>query len=489
MNDFDITHLAAEQPADRHRDHGGVLPLVLVAVVTFSMVVGSLAGYVAAGLRYGNVVEERANRLAAADAGLRYSIERLRNLQDLCTTGIATGDGFTRVFPPKINGADTEVTCRRTGTGFADIQGWGLAVTGGGLPANQNLFTVQGAGGAENNIKTFRGPMYISDPTRIDLSSNLILQDGDLWHSAVDCSAPITIPGLGTRLRILPEFFRGTACVEHPWNDIFRSPSAAAAPSAAALAVPAALPDDTSFPGCRVFSPGRYEGTLGLGANNYFKAGDYYFENIDVELKDTSLLAGFPGRAGDTPKVNMPECNSAMLADQANLRPGGATFWLGGTSGFYLDVGGRLEIFRRQQGNAFVSLVALGTSGAEYTRSTNSFEVSAAINPIFETKSGNNNDGAVHGLIWAPYSRVVLGNVTNSAVGQVIGGLVIAQVHAQASNSATAFSIGIESNPAETQLLLESTATKNGNSTSIRAVVQFRPEKKELAVNSWRVVG
>jgi hypothetical protein len=489
MNDLHIAPCATEQPSDRRRDHGGVLPLVLVAVVTFSMVVGSLAGYVATGLRYGNVVEERANRLAAADAGLRFSIERLRNLQDLCTTGIATGDGFTRVFPPKINGADTEVTCRRTGTGFDDIQGWGLVVTGAGVPANQNVFTVQGAGGAENNVKTFRGPMYISDPTRIDLSSNLILQDGDLWYSAVDCSAPITIPGLGTRLRILPEFLRGTVCVDQTWNNIFRSPAAASAPTAAALAAPTAPPDDTTFPGCRVFSPGRYTNSLPLGANNYFKAGDYYFENVDVQLQDRSLLAGFPGRAGDTPKVNMPECNSAMLADQASLRPGGATFWLGGSSRFHLRTGGRLEIFRRQQVAAYVSLVSVRTDGPGYIRTSNSFEVSAAINPIFETNSGNNNDGAVHGLIWAPHSRVVLGNVTNSAVGQVIGGLVVGQVHAQASNSATAFSIGIESNPAEAQLLLESTATKNGSSTSIRAVVQFRPETKELAVNSWRVVG
>ena len=77
--------------------------------------------------------------------------------------------------------------------------------------------------------------------------------------------------------------------------------------------------------------------------------------------------------------------------------------------------------------------------------------------------------------------------MTNAAVGQLIGGLAIAQLDAQASNSASAFSIGIEGNPVETNFLLQSTATKSGRSTTIRAVVQFRPDSRQLAMNSWRV--
>ncbi len=60
-----------------HRDQGTILPLVLVMTVVLSAVVVSLASYVSAGLRYSNVVEDRADRLAAADGGLRYGIERL----------------------------------------------------------------------------------------------------------------------------------------------------------------------------------------------------------------------------------------------------------------------------------------------------------------------------------------------------------------------------------------------------------------------------
>ena len=92
------------------RDEGAVLPLVMAITIVCSMVVLSLASYVTADLRYGNVVEQRADRLAAADGGLRYGIEKLRNFQTLCTTQAGTGGGFTTVFPPEINGATAAVT-------------------------------------------------------------------------------------------------------------------------------------------------------------------------------------------------------------------------------------------------------------------------------------------------------------------------------------------------------------------------------------------
>ena len=46
-----------------------------------SVVIAAVASYVTTGLKYGRVVEDRADRLAAADGGLRYAIERLSNSQ------------------------------------------------------------------------------------------------------------------------------------------------------------------------------------------------------------------------------------------------------------------------------------------------------------------------------------------------------------------------------------------------------------------------
>jgi hypothetical protein len=493
--DMDTHHIVpVDRPAGHTepRDRGSALALVLVATVTFSMVVVSLAGFVLAGLRYGSVVEERAKRLAAADAGLRYGIEKLRNFQDLCTTAAGTGGGFTTIFPPEINGAVAAVTCRRVGSPYSDIQGWGAVVTGAHVPSHQPLFITRGAGGATNNVKTLRGPLFIADPTRLDLDANLVVKDGDLWHTHDGCRSPVHIPEMDSgRLKFEPDFLRGPLCVEQSWNGgLFTAPSRRV-PTSQALAPPVAPPDDSIHPGCRVFSPGRYTGAVELGANNYFKAGDYYFENADLVLFNRSLLAGFPGGAGDTPKTDTPECSDAMATDQnesiAAGRRGGATFWLGGSSKIVVDTGGRFEIFRRQQAETFLSVVAVEDGGVNYMASSHSFRISAVIHWLIETKSGNTNDMAIHGLIWAPYSKISLGNITNSAIGQILGGVVIAQLDTQASNSASAFAIGVESNPVEARLLLESTATKNGLSTSIRAVVQFRPDSRELAVNSWRV--
>ena len=240
---------------------------------------------------------------------------------------------------------------------------------------------------------------------------------------------------------------------------------------------------------CTVFSPGKYT-SVALGSDNYFKAGEYYFENVLITVKNKTVVAGFPFSAGDSAKLTQPACLTAQQADAAATAitgNGGATFYLGGTSKIDIDNGGGFEIFRRLIGNTYLSIYALSTSGAGYTASTLDWN-DAAGGWILETKSGSNNDVAVHGLFWAPVAAASLGNITNAANGQLLGGLVVARLDTQASASASAFSIGIETSPRDARYLLASTATLDGHSTTIQAVVQFRPTSSELAVNSWRVV-
>jgi Tfp pilus assembly protein PilX len=77
-------------------DDGAILPMVLVMSVVVSLVIVALAGYVSTNLRYGDVVEERADRLAAADGGLRFAVERLqtatKNGQSTTMTAIVEVD-------------------------------------------------------------------------------------------------------------------------------------------------------------------------------------------------------------------------------------------------------------------------------------------------------------------------------------------------------------------------------------------------------------
>lgn len=471
----------------RRRDEGAILPMIMALTVSMGAVVVALASYVTADLRYGNVVEQRADRLAAADGGLRFGIEKLRNFQTLCTTRAGTGGGFTTVFPPEINGATTEVTCRRVGAAISDVQGWGVVVTGAGVPAGQDIFLTKGAGGS-NNVKTFSGPVYVADPTRIDLAAILEMENGDLWYTRSDCDVPVSIPEVTSGyLRFVPDFFRGPLCTELQWNTGLFSPPTVVTPPAGILTTVNPAPITTD-PNCKVFLPGKYTTAPALDANNYFRAGDYYFDDVTIELQNKTLIAGFPDGAGDQPKVENTACNVAQQTDKATVKAaggrGGATFFMGGDSNVWVRNGGEFEIFRRKQNETFTSIVAIRTDGTNYVKSDLDFN-----DYLIETNSGSNNDVAIHGLVWAPYAAVSLGNVTNAANGQMLGGIVIALLDTQASASATAFSIGIETNPVDAKLLIISTATKNGRSTSIRAVVQYRPDSSELAVNSWRVSG
>ena len=454
-----------------------MLPLTIVGTFVVAAIVTGVATYVSADLRYAKVVEERADRLAAADGGLRYGIEKLRNFQTLCTTKAGSGGGNTTVFPPIINGASTKVTCSRIGTLISDVQGWGVVVTGEGVPSGTPYFTTSGAGGSDN-VKTFSGPVYIKDPTRMDLKSDMLMKDGDLWYTKSNCDIEWTPPA---RLLFEPDFFRGPQCTTLNWTQMFDPPTGLTPPNG--LANNPAFVDTAT---CRVFSPGKYT-SLNLGNSNYFKSGAYYFDDVTISLQNKTIIAGFPGGQGDSPKLDNTACAAEQQLDKNTTLgaggSGGAVFYMGGTSNIQVRNQAGFEIFRRKVNETSLSIVAVPSSSGGWDDSDLGYS-----DLIIETQSGNTSDVAIHGLVWAPKAKVSLGNVTNAANGQILGGIVIANLDTQASASASSFLIGIETNPTDGKLLLISTATLNGRNTIIRAVVQYRPDSGDLAVNSWRVV-
>lgn len=459
------------------RDAGLILPMVFAGTVLVSVVTLGVASYVASDLRYSNVVETRADRLAAADGGLRFGIEKLRNFQTLCTTAYGRR-GVTTVFPPLINGASTTVTCQSVGAPISDIQGWGVVVTAEGVPGSSPIFYTRGTGQSDNFVKTFSGPVYVADPNRLSMSALLKIKDGDLWYSSTDCSVEVPIAEVDSGdLSFEPDFFRGPQCVPDPWTSIFEPPTVPTPPTSPVD--PAYSTDGT----CRVFRPGKYT-SISLGTNNYFQSGAYYFENVEIDLRGKNFIGGFPGDAGDAEKVGNSACAAAQAADRAAKYPteAGATFYLGGDSKFDIRNNASVEVFRRLVGETYLSVYALPTGGTGYIASTLTYD-----DWVLVTQSGSTNDVAMHGLVWAPRAGASLGNVVLAANGQLLGGIVVALLDTQAAN-ATAFHIGVESNPVTARLLLVSSATLNGCTTRARAVVQFRPDTGDLAVNSWRVV-
>lgn len=460
------------------RDRGTVLPLVLVLAVVFAAVSLGLARYATSGLRYANVVEIRSDRLAAADGAMRFGIEKLRLNQSLCTTEAGSGTGTTTAFPPTINGASATVTCQLIGSGADDSQGWAVVVTGGSSPGISGKLSTQGG-----NAKTFGGPTFVYSPSAIELSGgDLTIDNGDIWYTDTNCGAASfpTISGLV----FSPSFLRGPICTESTWDELFQAPPV----SVPIVAAPPPFMDGT----CKVFSPGKYVSatTPALDSYNYFKAGNYYFENVYLEVKQATVIAGFAdGRYGDTQSMTTSaDCQHAQSLDATSGALPGSTFYLGGTSSIYVDTQGRLEILRRAQSGATVSVQALDSDGTGFLKSTLGLTSPlGSSTPVVGAKAGSSQDLAMHGLVWAPRAFAKFDNVANVARGQVLGGIVIASIEAQ-SSTGDGLLIRVESNPIESRLLLTAIADKGGASTTIRTVVQVQPDTDYLAINSWRVV-
>lgn len=461
----------------RSRDRGAVLLLVLIIGVVLSTVVIVLVQYTSASIRYGQVSEARADRLAAADGAMRDAVERVRLGRSLCTTGLGSSGVMTYRYPVDLNDAVVDVSCRRLGTALSEIAGWAIVVTGeGGVPAGEGLVSASGAGRA----KLLGGPMFVADLGLVGLGAPVELRDGDLWYTAVDCPSVSEFTAVEVdNLEFLPAGVRGTMCTDRSWSEIYPEP---AVPDLSAL--PAGDPAGVDVGGCRVFEPGVYTSTPLLGPNSYFRSGDYRFVDVELEIKQTVVTAGRPGAGGALQEIDNVPCDAARDADPA-AGGLGATFYLDGSSSIVSQAQGAIEVMPRLQGNSYVSVQALATSTVSYP------------SDIVGTVSGNQKEVVLHGLVWAPLARLTLGEVTNTTAAQLTGGAVVAAIDFGTSASSLGFVIQVEGSPASSEMLFEATATLRGT-TTVEAVVDARftnPENGagagtwELAVESWRVQG
>ncbi|MFZ8996860.1 MAG: hypothetical protein ACO3D0_00665 [Ilumatobacteraceae bacterium] len=459
------------------RDRGAVLLLVLVVGVVLSTVVIVLVQYTSASIRYGQVSEARADRLAAADGAMRDAIERVRLGRSLCTTSLGSSGVMEYRYPADLNEAVVDVSCRRLGTSLSEIAGWAIVVTGeAGVPAGEGLVSASGAGRA----KLLGGPMFVADLSLVGLGAPVELRDGDLWYTASDCPSVSDFTDVAVdNLEFLPVGVRGTMCTDRSWSDIYPEPSV---PDLSAL--PLRDPVGTEVDGCTVFEPGVYTSAPEFGPNAYFRSGDYRFVDVTLEIKQTVVTAGRPGAGGALQEIDNVPCDDARDADPAPAGLG-ATFFLDGSSSIVSQAQGAIEIMPRLQGNSYVSVQALATSDVVFP------------GDIVGTLSGNQKEVVLHGLVWAPRARLTLGEVTNTTAAQLTGGAVVAAIDFGTSASSLGFVIQVEGSPASSELLFEATATSRGT-TTVEAVVDARftnPQNGagagtwEVAVESWRVRG
>jgi hypothetical protein len=469
-----MRHNVPPSPIQPARDAGSVLPLVLVISVVLSVMVAGLAGYVTTGLRYGSVVEERADRLAAADGGMRYAVERLKlGASRICAT--AGGD---TIDPPDTNGATVTVTCSQVGSGFDDTNGWAMILTGEEAPAAEPLIKTQS--GVSVN-KLVGGPVYMSRlgfdtsaPLQFRYSQLLYTGSDSNGDSAVDCDATPSIPANVT----FDSTSLGLACTTRPWSRDANPKGLFSEPNKGVL--PTNMNPSASFVGsCKVFEPGHYTVQPTLGSHNYFRSGNYIFDGFKLEVRNAKVTAGRAagdGSDGSAQFIPNTTCNTARNTDKGTgVTTSGATFYLRNHAGFVLGANGTFEVMRRKQGRSYVGIHVLDDS---FTYDEN----------VILQGPGTNKDMVMHGLIWAPEARVTFDLVTNTANGQFLGGGVLSNVILESSASSVGFIIAVEPSDLQGKIQLDSVAELDGKSTTIRSIVDYRPTTGYTAVTSWRVI-
>lgn len=458
------------------RDRGSILPIVLVIVIVLGAVVVATAKYATSTLKYGQVVESRADRLSAAEGGMRDIVDRIGNAQlPLCAT--AAGVGGVDVNLPNISGSQVTVNCQQISGQLADITGWAIVVTGaGGVPDGQGLTTQSGG------TKIFGGSTYVARPQLLGLQKDLRIEQGDLWYTGASCSTGGDFVGGATGHLVFESPIRGRWCTNRPWQYSVGQPSGLFGMPTVPTLPTTAAPAFQDIAGCRVFSPGVYTTAPNWASNNYLKSGNYVF-NVSanggvINIDHAIVTAGREGVGGDEQQIDNTKCNPVRDADTAT----GASLYLDGNTHINVSTQGSLEILRRAQGDNVVSIQTLATHTSNYTTA------------VLSTKSGNTSQMAIHGQIWAPNAGLELGNVTNTVVAQILGGAVVAKIDVDSSASADGLLIRVQGAPTSDKWALTSTATENGGVTRVRVIAQIRQSSTdagqtvwEIAQNSWRV--
>lgn len=459
------------------RDRGSILPMVLVVSVVLSMVVIAVATYTATGLRYGQVAEARAGRLASAQGAMDDALEQLSLRSSLCATA-AGATGIDVPFPEVVNGSDVVVRCQIVGGTLPPADGWAIVITGEGAPTGEKTFEFTNGGNPEIN-----GPVFLSDPARSSFQKETTIVEGDVWYPNTGCAetvsgdsgAQYTRSSLTIdKLKFDPSS-RGLYCVNRSWNELFGTTLAVSAEitlyasgsNAAYLNRPYVLHGS-----CRVFEPGYYT-SLPLGNNNYFKSGSYVFHDLGlVSLQGKTVTMGQVDHE-QYPAIDNSACDNARVNDADK---GGATLYTRGSTRIESRANSGFEVSGRLQGSAFVALHVLDSSLG--------YDI-----PLLEANNGAQKEVSLQGLLWAPYNSLLFSTIPAQKAAVLRGGAVVASFRGAVTAAAVGFVIEVPTSESSTRLLLEAVATDDRSSNTVRVVADYRPSTGEVAVQSRRVLG
>jgi hypothetical protein len=365
-------------------DAGQVLVLVLLFMIVFGLILGALLSNAAVNLRNTSTVRNQESKVYAADAGLDWAIQTIRNTKTACP-GPASDP--VSLGTPSFNGEAATVTCavtsNSTTTGAA---GYALITTD---PSADSLQTTGAATPAIN------GPVYAAG---IAGDVNLHVLDGDVSVQQDQCG------GQPAGLTVTPS----------PPYEYRCSPTTGAATAASVPHVlppnapPARTAPDPSD--CTVFHPGMYSGSITLGPKNYFESGVYVFDDVSINVTEAQVVGGRPG-AGEHNAINLAPCAD----DGPDARGTGVKWVLRGSSSITVGQAGQLELYERKGGDPNVE----GTQGISIQ--------SDSTGVVLHEDSGATPALAVHGMIYAPSASIDL-ETTNGAVAWLLAGVVTGKI-------------------------------------------------------------
>lgn len=458
---------------------------MLVFVVVVSIIAAGISRYAGTNLRYSTVVRDRAAASAAAEAGVRYAIDRVT------TNSVTSCDGGpVRIAPSHgrlYDDVTPTITCERLGGGAPTLGGWAAVITGEGIGSQEGLRI------DDEGINAATGRIFVEsaddDGIRVGGSGPVRFREADVFYdgSADDC-ATIEEYGNGSYDDYDLDADHALVCWPQPWTDVVEEPPYEVADL---LALPVD-PMWTMSGSCRVFEPGRYQSLDVLsGGHNYFRSGPYVFEDADVDTapgaNGTYILGGYPHDSRFANRlITSGPCMAAQAADGLDGGPNGVTWYLGGSTEVEIRRSTTMELLPLVQtsgGREYAVSVHVLGPGSPWPETLDDRD-----QVIDDKGSSPDNTLLFQGQIWAPTLVVDLEDSHGDANGQLTSGVVAAQVLIE-SDPGTVGTLGPDITSVDHRLLLTSTATVGGVTVEARAVVDHRPSAAigdRVAVRSIR---
>jgi hypothetical protein len=464
-------------------EDGVVLIMALVFTIVFALILGALFTNASANLRNTTTVRNNEDKAYAADGGIDWGLQQVRNNDTLCPNTLVGTK--TLENPPSIGGLTPTVTCQVISGSVSGFGGWAVVTAGNTFPSFETL-------GPQTFEKTITGPVWSSgisnslDPVQVE--------DGDVYEQSgpSTCTASSPAPN---NLTFTPSPPFGYHCdTSRTINDIVATiphvqPGLAFGPSATAQPADG----DGATSACRVFSPGKYTSLDLLShGDNYFKSGVYYFQDVTINIDSTALVGGMPA-ADETESLT-----SGCSTDSGNGT--GVKFILGGSSKINIGQHGFLTLYSRDDNDDPSSEgtenISIQTVESDWSNSSSSASPPAGTwkvsslgltDRIIDVSNGNTPQMLVYGGVYVRNARIFI-NPTNSAVAWLRGGLLTGslQFRQEATISGVLFSIKTSTEARQVKIVSKVVGASGRQLVSTAIANITNDEGRTLTLSSWR---